>query len=901
MHRLLLLAAVALVSAPLAAQSFGAGARLIRSGETLTGTLTPSDPTLDDGSHYDLYRYDGSPGETLVLTLRSDDFDAYLIGGALGREGIEDTVTDDDGAGGTDAQLTIEIGATGQAAIQANSLSAGATGRYTIFAESLGGGRGPAVAQGGLPVLRVGDTVTGRLNTTDATLDDGSHYQDFAISGAPGQQVAVTMRSTAFDAYLQGGPVVGGAVQPDASDDDSGGGTDAQMVATLDGNGTYGIRVNSLTESQTGPFTLSAEAVSGPTPGPSGPVAGATPIRAGQSLSGALAAGDDRLGDDSYADAYVYEGSPNESVEFVLASQAFDVYLLGGPTLAAARSAETTDDDGAGGTDARLRVTTGADGRYVVLANSYAAGDTGPYLLTARSLSGAAPALPGVTALALGRSVSGRLDASDPTLDDGTHFDFYTYTGSAGEDVVITLTSSDFDPYMLFQRIVGDELELVAQDDDGGEGTSSRIRATLDASGTYVVVANSYAAGATGAYTVSIGRPGAVAQQEAEEAGYATLELGRVTSGRLEPGDTVLDDDSFADLYVFEGTPGDAVTVTMRSTDLDAYLSIGTIEGSELAVVGRDNDSGGGRDARVRFTVGASGLYAVQANSLSGGETGAYTVLVERAEAPPPTAEGPARRGAETARFAGKWAPLSYETTANYDAYRTLVRDGRHLERISERLGAEYPVPKNIPIRFSECTEPGADFPYINAYYRPTPGDITFCYELMADIVGRLGQAYPQDQLAGVVDGAYDFVMLHEVGHALTDQLEIPITGREEDVADQFATLALLRQGDRGALAALHGVDYLYRLGGGREGGSGGRPMLADEHSLGPQRLYNVQCWVLGSDVDKYAWLVFDEDGNERTDEYGLPLDRARRCAAEYAQMEKSFEVLMEFVYRERD
>ena len=46
------------------------------------------------------------------------------------------------------------------------------------------------------------------------------------------------------------------------------------------------------------------------------------------------------------------------------------------------------------------------------------------------------------------------------------------------------------------------------------------------------------------------------------------------------------------------------------------------------------------------------------------------------------------------------------------------------------------------------------------------------------------------------VSGVLSFVFLHELGHALIHELALPITGREEDVADQLAVASLL--GDAG-------------------------------------------------------------------------------------------------------
>lgn len=44
------------------------------------------------------------------------------------------------------------------------------------------------------------------------------------------------------------------------------------------------------------------------------------------------------------------------------------------------------------------------------------------------------------------------------------------------------------------------------------------------------------------------------------------------------------------------------------------------------------------------------------------------------------------------------------------------------------------------------------------------------------------------------------FFMLHEVGHALIASYDLPITGSEEDAADQFAAWWLINMGARGFL-----------------------------------------------------------------------------------------------------
>lgn len=113
------------------------------------------------------------------------------------------------------------------------------------------------------------------------------------------------------------------------------------------------------------------------------------------------------------------------------------------------------------------------------------------------------------TSLTLGQPVSGSLDATDPKLPDSSHYDRYTYSGRAGERIQITLESSAFDAYLVLGREDGGDIESIQEDDDGAGETNARITAELPADGTYLILANSYGEGATGAYTLRVDRGGA--------------------------------------------------------------------------------------------------------------------------------------------------------------------------------------------------------------------------------------------------------------------------------------------------------------------------------------------------------------------------------------------------------
>ncbi len=125
------LAAFALFALPLAS---AAQTQPLVADTPVGGTLDVGDSIFGDGSFFDLYTFTGTPGETVVITLRSSDFDAYLIGGPTMDEALLVMHEDDDSGGGTDAELTVEIGASGEYVVLANTYEEGGVGAYVLVA-----------------------------------------------------------------------------------------------------------------------------------------------------------------------------------------------------------------------------------------------------------------------------------------------------------------------------------------------------------------------------------------------------------------------------------------------------------------------------------------------------------------------------------------------------------------------------------------------------------------------------------------------------------------------------------------------------------------------------------------------------------------------------------------------
>lgn len=105
-------------------------------GATARGTLSESDAAAGDGSYFDAYRIHAKAGETLVITMISNAFDAFII---VGREKdgdrFEVLVSDDDGLSDTHARLEWRVPDDGIYVIRAGSFGQGETGAYALKVE----------------------------------------------------------------------------------------------------------------------------------------------------------------------------------------------------------------------------------------------------------------------------------------------------------------------------------------------------------------------------------------------------------------------------------------------------------------------------------------------------------------------------------------------------------------------------------------------------------------------------------------------------------------------------------------------------------------------------------------------------------------------------------------------
>jgi hypothetical protein len=153
-----------------------------------------------------------------------------------------------------------------------------------------------------------------------------------------------------------------------------------------------------------------------------------------------------------------------------------------------------------------------------------------------------------------------------------------------------------------------------------------------------------------------------------------------------------------------------------------------------------------------------------------------------------------------------------------------------------------------------------------------------------ADVI----QSYFGEDEAPVAD-VYLHTLVHEVGHVLYSQYDLPLLAREEDAADSLASVLLLEYVENGAEVVLNAAK-MFDLES-EDSDIFEESDFWSEHSLDIQRYYTTLCHVYGSDPANHAALL--------SPEYGLSAERAENCESEYARIRQGWlEVLKPYLKR---
>jgi len=206
----------------------------------------------------------------------------------------------------------------------------------------------------------------------------------------------------------------------------------------------------------------------------------------------------------------------------------------------------------------------------------------------------------------------------------------------------------------------------------------------------------------------------------------------------------------------------------------------------------------------------------------------------------------------------------------------------KHALEMAQKLFSPFRFPVDLTIRMLGCDG------QVNAWYEfeKSGPAVNICYEYEENIMRNSPMETTPDGITreDAMVGQCLFVTAHEVGHALFDLFGIPVFGREEDAADQFAAYFMLHLAkDRaygligGAAHAYH--DYIRRY---KENPDVLVPLasFSSNHGSPEERYYNLLCIAYGADPNLFADFV--QTGM-------LPKTRAGSCGYEFKTLRHAF------------
>jgi hypothetical protein len=403
----------------------------------------------------------------------------------------------------------------------------------------------PAAAQ--IP-LELDESVEGTLSPDDPRDSRGRHYDAYRFEARAGQAYVIIVATDDYDARLQAGPAAGDDCSPCVTGDE-GYEHDARVDVRAEESGTYVVRVTSERAGATGryvvgvgedPFADDGPAATDTTYTPTTDTAtiqidtdtvvptmtvdtdtvallpdevepeagGINRIAQGQERAGTLDESDDEQANpDGYysrAEVWFYEGRAGETITATVRSADFDamveVVLHDGYGTSTPLG---TDDNGGGGTDARVRATLPDYGPVEVRVTAKERDRLGAYTLHLESDQPVEPENLDIPQdfLRPWEPTRGRLEAWSQMVDGRPAHDL-EFRGRRGATVTLTVRSDDFDPTMVVS--VGPTGRVLQATPASGGGREARLTLTLPYTTSYLVRVSPARAGQLGEYEVTL-------------------------------------------------------------------------------------------------------------------------------------------------------------------------------------------------------------------------------------------------------------------------------------------------------------------------------------------------------------------------------------------------------------
>ena len=266
------------------------------------------------------------------------------------------------------------------------------------------------------------------------------------------------------------------------------------------------------------------------------------------------------------------------------------------------------DDDGGGDLNSRIIHSAGGTGDHQIVATSLD-GQVGKFTLTVRELNiqGEAKARKlGKHGLTINDEI-GQNDASD--LDKLTKV--LSVELKAGHSYVFDIEAQDFDGHLY---VFDGKSKLLGQD-------LAKVIHAPAADGVHHLVVKSFD-GQLGKFELKVREFTLKGEAKPRDIGKDGLNI----TDQIGNNDTTAIG-KLGKVYSVELKAGQTYTIDLSSNDMDSYLYLFD---SKSALLAQDDDSGGDLNSRITFRAEKDGVYHIIATSLSGTETGEFTLRVKK-------------------------------------------------------------------------------------------------------------------------------------------------------------------------------------------------------------------------------------------------------------------------------
>ena len=261
------------------------------------------------------------------------------------------------------------------------------------------------------------------------------------------------------------------------------------------------------------------------------------------------------------------------------------------------------DDDGGQSYNARITYNVRAGTRYLALVRGYSSSTTGAYGFRAYMIvREGASSFDSPISYEIGNGED-NVTSVRRTLESGSEDYFLLVPERDGRLTIETTGRTD-----TYMELYDADEELIAENDDGGQGTNALIRQNVRAGNRYVAMVRGYSSSSTGSYNFraffpGAGIPGPDEYEPDDEPELAKLiEIGTPQTRTFHSADDV-------DWVRFEVTSSGRYVINARGENnnrLDTYLELFD---SNLNLIAEDDDGGDALSARISRNLGRGTYY----------------------------------------------------------------------------------------------------------------------------------------------------------------------------------------------------------------------------------------------------------------------------------------------------